>query len=101
VEGPDGHLADPDFDRWYPLLPVMSRVTTRRRHDALTIPTIFLVASEGPTSTYIGNLYARLPLTLNQKRLHTVEGSVCWMLSHPRQGATLICAWFAALLPRE
>jgi hypothetical protein len=29
---PMAHLADPDFDRWYPLLPVMSLVTTRRRH---------------------------------------------------------------------
>jgi pimeloyl-ACP methyl ester carboxylesterase len=69
-----GYLTDPDFDRWYPLSAVMSLLTTPPPAplDALTTPTMFLVASEGPTPTYIGDLYARLPLTLSQKRLHTV-----------------------------
>ena len=94
----DGYLSDPDFDRWYPLSAVMSLLTTPAPAplDALITPTMFLVASEGPTPTYIADLYARLPLI--QKRLYRVDGSVYWMLSQPRQAATLICDWFAVSL---
>jgi hypothetical protein len=41
-------------------------------------------------------LYHRLPAI--PKKLIDIDGSVYWMLSHPRQAATLIGDWFAASL---
>jgi alpha-beta hydrolase superfamily lysophospholipase len=94
----DGYLKDPDFDRWYPLSAVMSLIDTPPPAPlgSLTIPTMFVVASEGPTPDYIRELYQRLPL--KRKRIVDVEGSVYWMLSHPQQSAALIADWFAASL---
>ena len=79
----EGYLKDPDFDRWYPLSAVLSLLTTPPPADLeqLTTPTMFVVASEGPTPDYIVNLYQRLPAI--SKRLIQVDGSVYWMLSHP------------------
>lgn len=96
----DGYLKDPDFDRWYPLSVVMSLLTTPPPGPlhTLTTPTMFVVASEGPTPGYIADLHGRLPAI--EKKLVRVDGSVYWMLSHPRQAATLVGDWFAATLPR-
>lgn len=94
----DGYLNDPDFDRWNPLSAIMSLMTTPPPAplDSLTTPTMFVVASQGPTPTYIVDLYHRLPAV--QKKLVEIDGSVYWMLSHPRQAATLIADWFSASL---
>ena len=58
---------------------------------------MFLVADGGPTPDYIVNLYAQLPVS--HKRLVRLEGSVYWMLSHPRQAAAMIGDWFTTSLP--
>jgi hypothetical protein len=94
----DGYLKDPDFDRWYPLSAVMSLLSTPPPGplEALTTPTMFMLASQGPTPGYITDLYHRLPVA--QKRLVQIDGSVYWMLSHPRQAATLVGDWFAGSL---
>jgi len=94
----DGYLTDPDFDRWYPLSAVTSLMTTAPPGplDGLTTPTMFVVARQGPTPGYIVDLYHRLPAI--QKKLVDVDGSVYWMLSHPRQAATLIGDWFSGSL---
>jgi len=96
----DGYLKDPDFDRWYPLSAVMSLMTTPppRPLHALTTPTMFVVASEGPTPAYVVDLHRRLPAI--DKKLVRVDGSVYWMLSHPHQAATMVSDWFTATLPR-
>lgn len=93
-----GYLKDPDFDRWYPLSAVMSLMTTPPPApiDELRIPTMFIVADHGPTPAYIVDLYHRLPAI--QRRLKQVEGSVYWMLSHPREAAGLVVEWFASSL---
>jgi pimeloyl-ACP methyl ester carboxylesterase len=59
----DGYLKDPDFDRWYPLSAILSLVTTPPPGPMalLTTPTMFVVASEGPTPDYIVNLYQAVP----------------------------------------
>jgi hypothetical protein len=57
---------------------------------------MFVVARQGPTPGYIVDLYHRLPAI--QKKLVDVDGSVYWMLSHPRQAATLIGDWFSGSL---
>ena len=96
----DGYLKDPDFDRWYPLSAVMSLLTTPPPGplSRLTTPTMFVVASEGPTPGYIVDLHRRLPAI--PTKLVRVEGSVYWMLSHPCQAATLVADWFASTLPQ-
>ncbi|MDD7966139.1 hypothetical protein [Actinomycetospora lemnae] len=95
----DGYLEDPDFDRWYSLSTVMSLVSTPPPAPlvSLATPTMFVIASQGPTPGYVADLYDRLPLT--RKRILRVEGSVYWMLSHPREAAALIGDWFDASLP--
>ena len=94
----DGYLKDPDFDHWYPLSAVMSLMTTPPPAplDQLTTPTMFVVASDGPTPQYIVDLYHRLPAV--PKKLVRVDGSVYWMLSHVREAATLVADWFATTL---
>ena len=91
-----GYLQDPDFDRWYPLEAVMSLVTTPPpgRLEELATPTMFVVASEGPTPSYIADLYDRLPDI--PRRLVRVDGSVYWMLSHPHEAVALVSGWIAA-----
>lgn len=94
----DGYLRDPDFDHWYPLAAIMSLLTTPppRPLAILTTPTLFQVATHGIIPAYINALYDRLP-PIPKQRI-AVDGSVYWMLSHPRAAACLAGAWFAATL---
>lgn len=94
----DGYLGDRDFDRWYPLSAVMSLVSTppARPVEQLSIPTMFVVASEGPTPEYVRSLFARLGAST--KRLLEVEGSVYWMLSHLDEATTHLSRWFGETL---
>lgn len=90
----DGYLHDPDFDKWYPLSHVVSLVSMPPPNDLIELrtPTMFVVASRGPTPGYINALYGRLPQI--KKRLTAVDGSVYWMLSHPVEAADTVCGWF-------
>ena len=91
----DGYLHDPDFDTWYRLSSIMSQISTPPPHPlaSLTTPTMFLVPVRGwADPAYLHNLYERLPPI--KKRLVEVDGSVYWMLSHPKQAALAICEWF-------
>jgi len=96
IEAPmiDAYLHDPDFDRSYPLAVVMSLVSTPAPHpiEDLDIPTMFIVPSHGFAPAYTKELFARLPDV--EKKLVEVEGSVFWMVSHPREAAKVICEWF-------
>lgn len=91
----DAYLRDPDFDTSYPLAAVMSLISTAPPKPLanLEIPTMFLLSLLGPTRSYIRQLYARLPSV--QKTLVEVDGSVYWMLSHPKEEARIVCEWFA------
>lgn len=40
---------------------------------------------------YLEGLYVRLPPI---KKMIEVDGSVYWMLSHPKEAARVICEWF-------
>ncbi len=94
----EGYLHDPDFDRWYPLSAIMSLLLTPPPQPlaALQIPTMFLVARRGfggdAFVEYVKDLYQRLPNV--EKQLVEVDGSVYWMLSHPKEAADLISEWF-------
>ncbi len=94
----EGYLHDPDFDRWYPLSAIMSLLLTPPPQPltALQIPPMFLVARRGFGGSafveYLKDLYQRLPNV--KKRLVEVDGSVYWMLSHPKEAAERICEWF-------
>ncbi len=94
----EGYLNDPDFDRRYPLSAIMSLLLTPPPQPltALQIPTMFLVALRGfggrSFVEYVEDLYQRLPNV--KKRLVEVDGSVYWMLSHPKEAANVICEWF-------
>lgn len=94
----EGYLHDPDFDRWYPLSAIMSLLLTPPPQPltALQIPTMFLIALRGFGGSafveYVEDLYHRLPNV--KKRLVEVDGSVYWMLSHPKEAAERICEWF-------
>ncbi|PJZ70878.1 hypothetical protein CH373_06330 [Leptospira perolatii] len=93
-----GYLKDPDFDKWYPLEAIMSMVSTEPPApiSSLKIPTMFLLDLKGPTPSYIRNLYNRLPLT--KKKLVEINGSVYWMLSHPKEESEIISNWFTETL---
>lgn len=89
-----GYLKDPDFDRWYPLAAIMSLVSTPPPNplSALDIPTMFLVSMRGAVPVrYLDDLYSRLPC---KKKMVEADGSVYWMLSHPKEAANAICDWF-------
>jgi phenylacetate-coenzyme A ligase PaaK-like adenylate-forming protein len=47
---------------------------------------------------YLKDLYQRLPIV--EKQLVEVDGSVYWMLSHPKQAADVISAWFDETMPQ-
>jgi hypothetical protein len=68
----------------------------------LQIPTMFLVALRGfggnAFVAYIKEVYQRL--TNVKKRMVEVDGSVYWMLSHPKEAADVISEWFDETLPR-
>ena len=93
-----GYLHDPDFDRWYPLSAIMSLLLTPPPQPlaALQVPTMFLVARRGFGGNafveYLKELYTRLPPI--KKMLVEADGSVYWMLSHPREAARVIGEWF-------
>jgi pimeloyl-ACP methyl ester carboxylesterase len=93
-----GYLHDPDFDRWYPLAAILSLLLTPppQNLSALQIPTMFMVASRGFGGSafieYLQDLYQRLPNV--KKRLVEVDGSVYWMISHPKEAAHVIGSWF-------
>ncbi len=93
-----GYLHDPDFDRWYPLSAIMSLLLTPPPQPltALQIPTMFMVALRGLGGSafveYLEDLYQRLPNV--KKRLVEVDGSVYWMISHPKEAAHVIGEWF-------
>jgi urate oxidase len=57
---------------------------------------MFLVALRGVGGNafveYLKDLYHRLPNV--KKRFVEVDGSVYWMLSHPKDAANVICEWF-------
>ncbi len=93
----EGYLQDPDFDRWYPLSAVMSLLTTPppERMDELSVPVMFILASEGPTPSYVQSLFDRVPS--HPKKLVRVNGSVYWMLSHPQKAALTLADWLAGL----
>ena len=67
-----------------------------KRLSELNIPTMFMVAKRGfggvKYENYLQNLFDRL--STPTKQLIKVDGSVYWMLSHPKEAATVICAWF-------
>jgi hypothetical protein len=90
----DSYMSDPDFDRRYPLSAILSLVDTPPPAplDALAIPTMFIVPTRGIIPDYEKDLFARLPAI--DKRLVEVDGSVFWMISHPREAAELISSWF-------
>ncbi len=88
-------MADPDFDRWYPLGAIMSLVTARPPDplSALATPTLFMVARRGfIPPDYFYDLYDRLPPIT--KDVVELDGGAFWMLSHPREAASMICGWF-------
>jgi hypothetical protein len=94
----DGYLNDPDFDKWFPLSAIMSLLLTPPPQPltALQIPTMFLVSLRGfggkAFVEYVKDVYKRLPD--GKKRFVEVDGSVYWMLSHPKQAADVIGEWF-------
>ncbi len=94
----EGYLNDPDFDTWYPLSAIVSLLLTPPPQPltALKIPIMFMVALRGFGGSafieYVEDLYHRLPNV--KKRLVEVDGSVYWMLSHPKEAAERICEWF-------
>lgn len=90
----DAYEQDPDFDRRYPLSAILSLLDTPPPAplSALAIPTMFLVPNRGLIPAYEKDLFARLPPI--EKQLVEVDGSVFWMVSHPRQAAQIIGAWF-------
>lgn len=67
---------------------------------ALRTPTVFLVTERGITPDYERDLFARLPEGL-PKKLVNVDGSVFWMVSHPREAARVVAEWFGDTLPRK
>jgi len=91
-------LKDPDFDKRYPLSAIMSLLLTPppRPLSELSTPTMVMVATRGVGGNayvdYLKALYSRLPPI--RKKMIEVNGSVYWMLSHPREAAKIICEWF-------
>lgn len=96
IEGPlvERYYNDPDFDRKYPLSAIMSLITTEppKPLSALKVPTMFLVPARGLFPSYEKDLFDRLPDI--RKKILEVDGSVFWMVSHPREAAGVICEWF-------
>ena len=87
------YLRDPDFVLRYPLSAIMSLLSTPPPGalSELEIPTMFLVPVRGIVPRYVRDLFERLPPI--KKRLVEVDGSVFWMVSHPREAANVICDW--------
>lgn len=98
----DGYLKDPDFDTWYPLSAITSLLFTPPPAplSELSIPTMFMVAQRGfggdAYVEYLKDLYSRLPSI--KKKIMEVDGSVYWVLSHPKEATEIICKWFKETL---
>lgn len=94
----EGYLHDSDFDKYYPLRAVLSLISTPPPNplSVLATPTMFMVALRGFTPEYFKDLYQRLPVA--KKKMLEVDGSVYWMLSHPKEAAEVICEWFKETL---
>lgn len=98
----EGYLKDPDFDKKYPLSAIMSLMNTPlpKPLSELKTPTVFMVAKRGFGGTkyenYLKELFNRIPFT--NKKIIEVDGSVYWMLSHPKDAASVICEWFSKTL---
>lgn len=94
----EGYLCDPDFDKWYPLKAILSLMTTHppKSLAELKTPTMFMVALRGFGGSayvkYLKDLYARLPVI--NKKVMEIDGSVYWMLSHPKEAAEVITGRF-------
>lgn len=94
----NGYLRDPDFDTWYPLSAILSLLHTPppQQLSGLHTPTMFMVAARGfggnAYADYLKDLYDRLPQI--KKKMIEIDGSVYWMLSHPKKAAEIICEWF-------
>ncbi len=88
------YLRDPDFVLRYSLSAIMSLISTPPPGPlaALAIPTMFLVPVRGIVPGYVRDLFQQLPPV--KKKLVEVDGSVFWMVSHPREAASVICDWF-------
>lgn len=94
----DSYLNDPDFDRRYTLRAIVSQMTTSPPNPLakLQIPTMFMISKRGWSYDYPKNLFERLPPI--RKKAVEVDGSVYWMLSHPREAADEIEQWFKETL---
>lgn len=91
----EGYFNDPDFDRSYPLSAIMSLITTPPPNplSELKVPIMFLVPTRGwADPAYVRDLYNRLPNV--KKKFVEVDGSVFWMVSHPREAAEIVGEWF-------
>ncbi len=93
----EAYLHDPDFDRWYPLSAIISmQAPPPHPLNSTTDPYHVHGCSKRNWGSafveYLKDVYQRLPNV--KKRLVEVDGSVYWMLSHPKEAADVICAWF-------
>lgn len=92
------YAGDPDFDRRYSLSAILSLLDTPAPApvSGLAVPTMFVIPTRGIISSYEHDLFARLPAI--DKKLVEVDGSVFWMISHPREAAELYSSWFQRTL---
>lgn len=90
----EGYLKDPDFNKWNKLSAIMSLVLTPPPNPLteLKTPAMFIVPARGIYPSYEKDLFGRLPSI--KKRIIEVDGSVFWMVSHPKEAAKVICKWF-------
>ena len=91
-------MKDSEFDKKYPLSAIMSLMNTEppRPLSEYKTPTLFMVAKRGfggaKYESYLKELFDRLPVS--SKKITEIDGSVYWMLSHPKDAALVICEWF-------
>jgi len=90
----EGYLKDPNFNKWNTLSAIMSLVLTPPPNPLSELKTsaMFIVPARGIYPSYEKDLFGRLPII--KKKLAEVDGSVFWMVSHPREAAKVICKWF-------
>ncbi|MFZ3077387.1 MAG: hypothetical protein WA139_02940 [Candidatus Aenigmatarchaeota archaeon] len=90
----EGYLKDPDFNKWNALSAIMSLVLTPPPNplSELKTPVMFIVPARGIYPSYEKDLFGRLPAV--KKKLAEVDGSVFWMVSHPKEAAKIICKRF-------
>ena len=90
------YMRDPDIVKWYTVRAAMSQISTPPPNpiEELKIPTMFLVPSRDKALpiSYVRDLYDRLPPI--KKKFAEIDGAHYWIVSHPREGAKVICDWF-------